>query len=58
MLSHCVLFLYCTVYRAPMSNHRVAAYQGPTSLVPRPLSFFCVGVGKERVWWISVCGFV
>ena len=28
------------------------------SLVPRPLSFFCVGVGKERVWWISVCGFV
>ena len=28
------------------------------SLVPRPLSFFCVGVGKERVWWIFVCGFV
>ena len=28
------------------------------SLVPRPLSFFCVGVRKERVWWISVCGFV
>jgi len=28
------------------------------SLMPRPLSFFCVGVGKERVWWISVCGLV
>jgi len=32
--------------------------RGFPSLVPRPISFFCVGVGKERIWWISVCGFV
>ena len=25
-----------------------------TSLVPRPLSFFCVGVGKERFWAFAV----
>ena len=25
------------------------------SLVPKPLSFFCVRVGKERVWYVVLC---
>ena len=59
----CVVVRYnylCTSVLEPVEatdNGSMHLHYGGT-LVPRSLSFFCVGVGKERIWWISVCGFM